>query len=485
MTPANNRSFVLMSIPAIPIADTELADSTPYSSTVPASILIINSDPESRVILQNALQQSYPLVEVVGAPEEAEALRQRCHFDLFIVAMDLHGFSGLEWARLLQAQGVRADIIFTASSMDVDTSLSAIRSGAKDLLIKPFSSEQIRASVHRCLRQREVLRENFLIKPKVKKQHSLKGLVGESEAMREMAMVVERIAKAHSTVLIEGETGTGKELVTRAIHQASGRNGSFVAVNCGSISPDLLESELFGHTRGAFTGAQAARDGLFVHAKDGSLFLDEIGEMPLAMQAKLLRVLEQRSVRPVGSDREIPVNCRVIAATNRSLVELVQSGGFREDLYYRLNVLTIRVPPLRERPEDIPLLAEHFSEQISTSLGVPPLPFNHEDILTMQRYDWPGNVREFRNVIERSLLLGKLPGDCCGSDHVHARKQTDSPDDKAGDYPLHWTMDDVEKAHMLRVLESVGGNKSEAARRLGVSRKTLERKVSMWSENSE
>lgn len=472
-----------MSIPAIPIAHTELADSSPFSTTVPASILIINSDTETRGILQNALLQLYPLVEAVATPEAAEALRQRCHFDLFIVAMDLQGFSGLDWVKLLQAQGVRADVIFTAPSTDVSTSLSAIRAGAKDLLIMPFSSEQIRSSVQRCLRQREVLRENFLLKPKVKKQHSLKGLVGESDAMRDMAMVVERIAKAHSTVLIEGETGTGKELVTRAIHQASGRNGSFVAVNCGSISPDLLESELFGHTRGAFTGAQAARDGLFVHAKDGTLFLDEIGEMPLAMQAKLLRVLEQRSVRPVGSDREIPVNCRVVAATNRSLTELVQTGEFREDLYYRLNVLTIHVPSLRERLDDIPLLAEHFSEQISASLGVPPLPFNHEDILTMQRYDWPGNVREFRNVIERSLLLGQLPGDCCGSDRVRAEKRTDSSNESAGNYPLHWTMADIEKAHMLRVLESVGGNKSEAARRLGVSRKTLERKVSSWSES--
>jgi len=474
-----------MSIPAFPIAPTELACSSKDSADIPASILIINSDTETRDLLQQALCRHHALVEAVATPEAAEALRHRCHFDLFIVDLELQGISGFEWVKMLQSQGVRADVIFTASFADMNTSVSALRAGARDLLVQPFSKEQIQASAQRCLKQRELLRENFLFRSHIGKQTSLRGLVGECEAMRELAAVVERIAKTQSTVLIEGETGTGKELVTRAIHQASGRGGSFVAVNCGSISPDLLESELFGHTRGAFTGAQASRDGLFVYAEDGTLFLDEIGEMPLAMQAKLLRVLEQRSVRPVGSDREIPVNCRVIAATNRSLIELVQTGGFREDLFYRLNVLTIRVPPLRERMDDIPLLAEYFSEQISAHLGVPPLPFNHEDILTMQCYDWPGNVREFRNVIERSLLLGKIPGDCCGSDHVHTVKRTDSPDEMAGDYPLHWTMADVEKAHMLRVLESVGGNKSEAARRLGVSRKTLERKVSSWSGGGE
>jgi two-component system NtrC family response regulator len=472
-----------MSIPAVPIVPAHLCESAALRTDVPASILIIHPEAAVRQQLLDVLQRHHALVEAVASPEAAEALRQRCHFDLFIVAMTQPGVSGLEWLKLLQAQGVRADVIFTAERVDPELSVSVLRAGARDLLISPFSTEQIQASVQRCLKQRELLRENFLSRPQAQRQQPLNGIVGQSEAMRELAAVVERIATTNSTVLIEGETGTGKELVTRAIHQASGRSGAFVAVNCGSISPDLLESELFGHTRGAFTGAQAARDGLFVHAKDGTLFLDEIGEMPLPMQAKLLRVLEQKTVRPVGSDREVPVDCRVIAATNRSLPELVQCGAFREDLFYRLNVVTLRVPPLRERTEDIPLLAHYFSEKISANLGVAPLPFNHHDITLMQQYDWPGNVREFRNVIERSLLLGKLPGDCCGGGSGRRTEtQTEASVECEGDYPLHWSLAEVEKQHMQRVLASVGGNKSEAARRLGVSRKTLERKASSWSE---
>jgi DNA-binding NtrC family response regulator len=460
------------------IARAQPLETQPTPQAKVASILIVDSDPQMRTLLHTTLSRQFALVEVVASAEAAEDLRQRCHFDLFIVEIALAGLSGLEWITGLQGQGLGADVIFTCDSADVETSVSALRAGARDLLIKPFSLEQLLLAVNRCFDQREVLRENFLLRRQVNSQQSMEGIVGQSEAMRNLNVVVQRIARTHSTVLIEGETGTGKEMVTRAIHKASGRSGAFVAVNCGSISPDLLESELFGHTRGAFTGAQAARDGLFVHAMDGTLFLDEIGEMPLAMQAKLLRVLEQRSVRPVGSDREIPVNCRVIAATNRAIPELVQAGLFREDLYYRLNVLTITVPPLRERLDDIPLLAQHFSEILSAALGVAPLPFNHSDIITMQRYDWPGNVREFRNVIERSLLLGKLPGDCC--ENAMTPSVTEVLD-TASDYPLHWTMADVEKQHMLRVLQSVAGNKSEAARRLGVSRKTLERKVNAWS----
>ena len=467
-----------MSTPAIPVEHLRSFSTEPVSQIKPSSLLIIESDPQVRSALYHALSRQFALVEAVATPEAAEALRQRAHFDLFIVEIGLPGLSGLEWINQLHTQGMRVDVIFTTDSADLDTSLSALRAGARDLLVKPFPMEQLIASVQRCREQREMLRENFLLKRQVQNQQSMEGLVGQSKAIREVTSVVQRIAPSHSTVLVEGETGTGKELVTRAIHKASGRNGSFVAVNCGSISPELLESELFGHTRGAFTGAQTARDGLFVYAKNGTLFLDEIGEMPLAMQAKLLRVLEQRSVRPVGSDREIPVNCRVIAATNRSLHELVQAGSFREDLYYRLNVLSIQVPPLRERLDDIPLLAQHFGENLSATLGVAPLPFNHSDIIMMQRYDWPGNVREFRNVIERSLLLGKLPGECCANSTTN---NLNGCTESVSDYPLHWTMAGVEKQHMQRVLQSVGGNKSEAARRLGVSRKTLERKVSAWS----
>ncbi len=467
---------------AAPLSEDVHDDIAAASAVQPASILIVERDPKLRNALYATLSPLYALVEAVASSAAAEELRQRCHFDLFIVSVGEPNLSGIEWLNSVPEQAARPDVIFTADAADAAVSIAALRAGARDLLIKPVAMELVVASVQRCLERREMLRENFLLRRQVDSLQAMEGLIGQSEAMQELAAVIQRIAPTQSTVLIEGETGTGKELVTRAIHKASRRKGSFVAINCGSISPELLESELFGHTRGAFTGAQSARDGLFVFAQDGTLFLDEIGEMPLSMQAKLLRVLEQRSVRPVGSDREVTVNCRVIAATNRALAELVKEGLFREDLYYRLNVLAISVPPLRDRREDIPLLARHFSEMLSGALGVAPLPFNHADIIQMQRYEWPGNVREFRNVIERSLLLGKLPGDCCVD---HGQAQATTPVDTSTGYPLDWTMDDVERDHMQRVLQSVDGNKSEAARRLGVSRKTLERKVSSWLDQRE
>jgi len=301
--------------------------------------------------------------------------------------------------------------------------------------------------------------------------------------MQEMSAIVRRVAPTTSTVLVQGETGTGKELVARAIHGESGRRGAFVPVNCGSISPDLLESELFGHTRGAFTGAQTTREGLFSYASDGTLFLDEIGEMPLPMQAKLLRVLEERKIRPVGSDTEIPVDTRIIAATNRDLSKQVDVGLFRRDLFYRLDVVTITVPPVREHLEDVPALAEHFSRSLASELGVVPLPLSHADLVQLQSYSWPGNVRELKNVIERSLLLGKLPKDCFRQEGSHT--DSGAAGESSLEFPLDWPLAEVEKQHILRVLESVDGNKSEAARRLGVSRKTLERKTAEWARETQ
>ena len=322
-----------------------------------------------------------------------------------------------------------------------------------------------------------MVRENFLLKREVQ-PHGIEGIVGASPAISDMCAVVKRVAPTASMVLIEGETGTGKELVARAIHSLSGRAGPFVPVNCGSISPDLLESELFGHTKGAFTSAHSSREGLFSYARDGTLFLDEISEMSLAMQAKLLRALEEKRVRPVGADREVPVNARVIAATNRQLAREMDKGNFREDLFFRLNVLAIMVPPLREHCDDVPALASHFSSLLASELGVAPIPFAHDDITQMQAYPWPGNVRELKNVIERSLLLGKLPGDFFSGVAARSGEEVGA----GQGLPLGWSLDQVEKHHMLRVLESNAGNKSRAARSLGVSRKTLERKLKSWSE---
>jgi DNA-binding NtrC family response regulator len=380
-------------------------------------------------------------------------------------------------ARLREEQ-VDTDVIIMTAFANVETAVAALRAGAADFLLKPFRIEQLAAAVTRCLERRLLARENFLLRRQAP-AGAVEGIVGQSEAIREVCGVMQRIAPTAATVLLQGETGTGKELVARAVHDLSGRSGAFVPVNCGSISPDLLESELFGHTRGAFTNAHAAREGLFSYARGGTLFLDEITELPLAMQAKLLRVLEDGRVRAVGADEEVAVDARVIAASNRELAGEVRAGRFREDLFFRLDVLAIRVPPLRERVEDIAGLARHFSERLSRELGVPPVPLGRPDLHTLEGYHWPGNVRELRNVVERSLLLGKPPADVIGDFAAQAAPSA------SGGLPLDWTLEEVEKHHMLRVLDAAGGNKSEAARRLGVSRKTLERKLKVWARSGQ
>jgi len=440
-----------------------------------AAVLVVDDEPGMRNFLIKALEQTCALVEAADSVEEAEELRRRYHFDLLIVDIRLPGRSGVDWLEQLRDQEVNTDVIVMTAYADLETSVAALRNGASDFLLKPFRVEQMMSAVRRCLDRRNMARENFLLKREVQPS-SIEGIVGSSAAISDVCAVVQRVAATASTVLIEGETGTGKELVARAIHLLSGRSGPFVPVNCGSISPELLESELFGHTKGAFTSAHSSREGLFSYARDGTLFLDEISEMSLAMQAKLLRALEEKRVRPVGADREVPVSARVIAATNRELAVEMKTGNFREDLFFRLNVLAITVPPLRERPDDIPALADHFSSTLAGELGVAPIPFTHEDIAQMQLYAWPGNVRELKNVIERSLLLGKLPREV----FVAAPETIAGSDDDAGP-PLSWTLEEVEKHHMLRVLDSHDGNKSRAARALGISRKTLERRLKSWS----
>lgn len=445
-----------------------------------SAVLVVDDEPGMRNFLLKALEQECALVETADSVEAAEELRQRYHFDLLIVDIRLPGQSGVEWLVALREQEVETDVIVMTAYADLETSIAALRGGASDFLLKPFRVEQMMSAVRRCLERRRMARENFLLKRAIR-PHEIDGIVGASSAIADMCDVVQRVAPTTSTVLIEGETGTGKELVARAIHSLSGRDGPFVPVNCGSISTELLESELFGHTKGAFTSAHSSREGLFSYARDGTLFLDEISETSLAMQAKLLRALEEKRVRPVGADREVPVNARVIAATNRQLATEMSAGNFREDLFFRLNVLAIMVPPLRERPEDVPALAEHFSALLANELGVAPIPFAHEDIVQMQAYAWPGNVRELKNVIERSLLLGKLPRDFFIDAHASA-KPADGVN--AGQsLPLNWSLEEVEKHHMLRVLDSNDGNKSRAARSLGVSRKTLERKLKSWGES--
>ena len=445
-------------------------DPKPLPSAV--SVLIVDDEPGMRSFLKKALSKKFALVETAASVEDAEQLRSRCHFDLLIVDIRLPGRSGIEWHEALDDQDRRSDVIFMTGYADMDVAIRALRAGAADFIMKPFHLEQMMKAVDRCIERRLIKRENFMLRREVSIGQS-STIIGSSDAMQEVKHVIERVAPSNAVILIEGESGTGKELVARQLHLLSGRRGPFVAVNCGAIAPDLLESELFGHSAGAFTGAKGSREGLFSFASGGTLFLDEIGEMPLKMQTALLRVLEQRTIRPVGSEKEINIDVRVLAATNRKLLEEVELGNFRRDLYYRINVLDIVIPPLRERPEDVVELTHHFTLQLAAELGVKEVVWSHEDMLKLQQYSWPGNIRELRNMIERCILLGKPPAE-------YWKQQPKSESLNESGYPLDWSLKEVEKHHVMQVVDIHQGNKSAAARDLGVSRKTLDRKYKEW-----
>jgi len=440
------------------------------------SILVVDDEADISSVLKRGLEKQFRLVEVVKNTAEADEIRQRYYFDLIISDIRLPGKSGVDWIAELRQQGNTSDVIFMTAHADLDTAIAALRTGAADFIMKPFRMEQMLAAVQRCMERQKIQRENFVLKRQVEHQYDGSGLLGDCELFQNIRGLIRRVAPTPSTVMIEGESGTGKELAARAIHNLSARNGSFVPVNCGAMTHELLESELFGHMKGAFTGAQRAREGLFAYAEGGTLFLDEIGEMPLAMQGHLLRVLEERHIRPVGSNQEIPVDVRIIAATNRNLGLEVKQGNFREDLFFRLNVLSIRMPPLREHKEDLPVLVRHFTALLATELGVPVPEPCHVETVQMMAYDWPGNVRELKNVIERCLLLNAPPTQCMVGPALSASTASSEPESEK---PL--LLEAVEKQHILRVLDSQDGNKSAAARLLGISRKTLERKVMAWN----
>ena len=442
------------------------------------SILIVDNDSVLYNLLQTNLKKIVTLVEVAENTEEAEILLQRCHFDLIIINVPPSDDTALNWIYSLREKGDEIGVIFMASDAALETAISALHAGASDFILKPFNQEQMIVAVKNFFEHKKVKRENFVLQRQIDDIYDSSGIIGDCDAINSVCHIVKRIAPMPSTVLIEGESGTGKELVARGIHKLSNRTGSFVPINCGGMTAELLESELFGHTKGAFTGATQSREGLFSYANHGTLFLDEIAEMPLSMQSHLLRVLEEQTVRAVGSNREIPLDVRIVAATNKDLKEQVNKKAFREDLYYRLNVLAIRMPSLRERMEDIPLLAKHFISTLSKQLGIELPSYDDSELNRLQEYDWPGNVRELKNVIERSLLLDTPPGQCIpgmiSDNHAKAGESF------ASKKPVNNKLEHIEKQHILKVLDEESGNKSAAARVLGISRKTLERKVNLW-----
>ncbi|CAL96109.1 sigma-54-dependent transcriptional regulator [Azoarcus olearius] len=440
------------------------------------SILIVDDEEGMRNFLERTLKRRCGLVEAAAGVEQAEALMARLHFDLLVLDIALPGKSGVQWLHELRAHGFAGDVILITAFADMDTAIGALRAGASDFILKPFRVDQILNSIKRCFERAGLARENFVLRRELAERSTdLLGLIGHSPAIQQLRGLIRRVGQMPSTVLLLGESGTGKEVAARALHQMSPRaHRPFVPLNCAAIASELIESELFGHVKGAFTGATETRNGLFYYAHGGTLFLDEISELPLAMQTRLLRVLEERKLRPVGTEREVPVDVRIIAASNRDLAAEVAAGRFRQDLYFRLAVVEMRVPALRERVEDIPDLVSHFMTLLSMQLGVAPLPLSHELVTRLAAYPWPGNVRELRNLVERSLILGAFPAATGAS----ARREP-SP---AAPGELELTLEEVEKRHILRVVEACAGNKAEAARRLAVSRKTLDRKFAEWGE---
>jgi len=482
-------------MPTLPFEDPGVATDGAKAGAVPepertGAVLIVDTEIGMQRFLQRALSPHFGRVDIAGNPAQARALAQRASFDFLVTAIRLQqGLTGVDLARELRDRGnVDMDVIFITGSADVYAEIDGLRDDAADVLRKPFHTEHLLALIRRAKERRRSARETYLHNRQREMQRAVSNIIGETKAVQEILETIQRIAPMPSTVLIKGETGTGKELIARALHELSGRDGSYVPVNCGAISPDLIEGELFGHLKGAFTGAHQARNGLFRHADDGTLFLDEIGEMPMALQAKLLRVLQEKSYRPVGGNQEIPVNTRVIAATNRDLAAEVRAGRFRQDLYYRINVVDLRLPPLRERKNDIPALTRYFLDTLSAELGLTPPDMDPGDMHQLISYDWPGNIRELRNVIERALLLGKPPS-CCLADATARKAVPDDLGDEqevpaAASFGGPQSLETMQRQHIMNALVATGGNKTAAARNLGVSRKTIERKLKEWSNAS-
>jgi len=439
-----------------------------------AGILLLAPDAGLRAFLQRALRDCELQVHAVGSVREACRRLQRTIPDLLVVSL----VSGQPDGRPLRDLTAELARVPTLQILPYASARLAPGETAVEGLRLPFSAHQLQRAVMQRLACRPV--PERATDGRTHHEPANDGLVSDSTSMQAIRAMAQRVAPGTTTVLLEGESGTGKEVLARFIHDSSGRHGAFAPINCSALSPDLLESELFGHVRGAFTGAMQDREGLFGYASGGTLFLDEIGEMPAEMQAKLLRVLEEQRIRPLGAEREIPVDVRIIAATNRSLANEVETGHFREDLYYRINVLRMQLPPLRERPGDLPALIGLFSHELSNRLELPAFVPDDAEITRLQRYLWPGNVRELKNLVERAMVLGQSLTDCLHETAVPSRPGHGGMAASTSTYPEDLPLAEFQRRHILRVLEAVGGNKSEAARRLQVSRKTLERKLKAW-----
>jgi two-component system response regulator HydG len=441
-------------------------------------ILVID-DPTSGAPLAEELATRAFNVMLAATRTEALGHGTRHDFGAALVNLDMADGSGVALCKELVELREEMPVIVATAHANVETAIAAIRAGAYDFVTKPFDMEELALTLERALRHRALRDEVKVLRKAVNDTARFDDILGTSTAMLKMCDLVARVADTETTVLVTGESGTGKELVAKALHARSGRRDRpFVAINCAAMPEALLESELFGHVRGAFTDARTARPGLFVKATGGTILLDEIGEMPAGMQAKLLRALQERTVRPVGGDEEQTFDARIIAATNRDLESEVEEHRFREDLFYRINVVRIHVPALRARAGDVLLLAQHFLERYAAQSRRPVVGMTSAAADRLQSYGWPGNVRELQNCIERAVALAQF--DHFGVDDLPEKiRQYRAPaiDVETNDPAALLSMEEVERRYIAKVLEAVGGNKTLAAQALGFDRRTLYRKL--------
>jgi DNA-binding NtrC family response regulator len=445
------------------------------------TVLVVDDETNMQAVMRMVLEDAGHTVLTAASGEQALHHVDRPDLDVLVTDIRMPGMGGEALIARFRTERPDVPVIVVTAHATIKSAVKTISAGASDYLTKPFEPEELEIAVHNAVKLRDILRENQRLKATVSQSLTDKRLLGESPETRRLLEEIERVAPYKTNVLIIGESGTGKELVARTIHHLGPRRDRpWVAINCSAIPRDLMESELFGYVKGAFTGASQARLGRLEQAQGGTLFLDEVGDLDLGLQTKLLRVLQEREFSPLGSDQLRRVDVRILSATNRDLKRLIQEGKFREDLFYRLDVYTINVPPLRERRADVPLLAREFLHELARETDKPVERFSPEALAVLERYPWPGNIRELRNAVERSLLS-------CRGDTIEAhdlpyailrgtgavQQGNDSCLDMMGSADLDSWLEGVERRAILQALEQCGGVQAVAARRLGISERSL------------
>jgi DNA-binding NtrC family response regulator len=450
-------------------------------------ILIVEDEAAIRLALSGLLRREGYDVEQAESGEPAIARLRADAFDLVLTDLALGaGPSGMDVLRAAREFQPETPVVMITAHGSEKIAVEAMKAGASDYVPKPFDNDEIRLVLRRALERTRLERENRILRERIDRDWRFENLIGSGPAMAQVFETVRKVAETDLTVLVRGESGTGKELVAQALHQRSSRRARpFVAVNCAAISRELVESELFGHEKGAFTGADARRVGKFESAHGGTIFLDEIGDMPPATQAKVLRVLQERKLERVGGNRPVEVDVRVVAATHRDLEREVRAGGFREDLYYRLKVVEVELPALRERPADVPALVNHFLDELARRLDRPKMPIAPDALARLARHPWPGNVRELRNVVEQAAVLAasdaiqesdlRLPAEAAGAETT--RPDGDGQQKRSFSAAKREAVVDFERSYLLSALRANGGNVSRTAAAIGMVRQSLQQKI--------